>query len=160
MAFEPHEFTVTRQRRWEDGLNIVEISQGGLDYSNPDALGRKYPEDFSEHVGMLAAVETGIELAKKWQKDSKEKIFIAIGNTGGNTAHFEELTLNKKNCLSLVRKARQFDETLPKCPVCSSIGKLEWYWVENPGDHVCSERCVEKMVEDYYENCDEGDPVG
>jgi len=35
-------WTVTRQRQWPDGVDIVEVSAGGIDYTNPDALCAKY----------------------------------------------------------------------------------------------------------------------
>ena len=40
-------FTVTRQRQFPDGENVVEVSAGGLDYTNPDALGAKYAVSYT-----------------------------------------------------------------------------------------------------------------
>ena len=31
-------YTITRQRQFPEGTPVVEVSSGGLDYTNPDAL--------------------------------------------------------------------------------------------------------------------------
>ena len=42
-------YTVTRQCQWPDGDNVVEVSVGGIDYCNPDALSPKYAGEFEEY---------------------------------------------------------------------------------------------------------------
>src|SRR5438046_8051608 len=81
-------FTVTRQRQWPDGDNVVEVSHGGLDYCNPDALGAKYAGEFEEFADPRQAVETAIEIVRAWRKDSKERIAIGVGSTNGMTLPF------------------------------------------------------------------------
>ena len=41
----PYVFTVTRQRQWPGGECVVEVSVGTMDYTNPDALVGKYPDE-------------------------------------------------------------------------------------------------------------------
>jgi len=36
-------YTVTRQIQWPDGTPVVEVSEGDINYTNPDALKEKYP---------------------------------------------------------------------------------------------------------------------
>lgn len=43
-------WTVTRQRQWPDGNEVVEISLGGIDYCNPDALAAQYPGEFQQYA--------------------------------------------------------------------------------------------------------------
>ena len=71
-----YEFTVTRQRRWPDGLNIVEITQGGKDYTGSDALVERYPGEFQTYIGLEEATLAAISIARLWKHDSKGKIYI------------------------------------------------------------------------------------
>ena len=48
-------YTVTRQHQWPDGANLVEISSGRLDYTNPDALCAKYAGEFEEYAAKQIA---------------------------------------------------------------------------------------------------------
>lgn len=151
-GFKIHEFTVTRQRTWPDGIHQVEITQGNIDYTNPDALGKKYPGEFETFKGMTPAVETAIEIAKKWQQDSKTKILIAVGNTGGNTVGLDGVTQSKANLKALREKARQFDEKLPKCDHCGEVMDMSERWFNPDCEDMfsaCSENCCGLLMEDY-----------
>jgi hypothetical protein len=116
------QYTVTRQSQWSNnGEYVVEISAGGIDYTNPDALAERYPGEFETFVGLTPAVEAAIEIAEAWKKDTTRKIFIGIGSTGGYTMPFDGLSACKTNYKKLLREARKHDETLPKCARCSEI---------------------------------------
>ncbi len=62
-------YTITRQIQWPDGTSIVEISEGELDYTNPDALVEKYPGEFETFDNPIEAVNTAIEICKSWRND-------------------------------------------------------------------------------------------
>jgi hypothetical protein len=86
-------YTVTRQRQWPDGVNLVEISAGGVDYCNPDALAAKYSGEFEEYRDPCEAAETAIEICRAWRKDNpKERIAIGLGATAGMTMPFDSCT--------------------------------------------------------------------
>lgn len=144
-------FTVTRQHRWSDGLKIVEVSQGGIDYANPDALAKKWQGEFDEFTGMTAAVEAAIGIAKAWQETTTDQIFIGVGATHGMTMEFDALSLNEKNFDDLLTKAEKFDENLPRCGHCGDILTSRNYRHEFSDDEFCSEYCAEQ---NYSEICE------
>lgn len=82
-------YTITRQSQWPGGLPVVEISEGGIDYTNPDALFPKYPGEFEEFNDPVKAVNVAIEICRSWRKDNQHKAKIGIGATGGMTMPFE-----------------------------------------------------------------------
>ena len=89
-------YIVTRQCQWPTGELVVEISTGGWDYINPDALVEKYPGEFVEFNDPREAVEAAIAIAKAWQKDEPGKnIGIAAGCTGGYTMPFEPQSIEE-----------------------------------------------------------------
>ena len=59
-------YTVTRQHQWDTGNYVVEISGGGIDYCNPDALGKSFPGEFEEFEDVREAVDTAIQIAEQW----------------------------------------------------------------------------------------------
>lgn len=83
--------TITRQVQWAtEGEHVVEVSSGGIDYANPDALCKKYPGEFDEFEDPVECMDTAIEIAKKWQLDEpNELIQIGTGYTHGMTMPFE-----------------------------------------------------------------------
>lgn len=142
-------FTVTRQHRWHDGYKIVEVSQGGIDYANPDALVKKWQGEFQEFTGMTAAVEAAIGIAKAWQETTTDQIFIGVGATHGMTMDFDALTLNDETFDLLLDKAEKFDENLPKCDHCGDILTGKTYGHEFTDDHpFCSEHCAEMSYDE------------
>lgn len=147
-------YTITRQAQWPNGTLVVEISAGGLDYCNPDALSAKYDGEFETFENPVTAVETAIEIAKQWQKDSGQKIEIAYGSTGGMTMPFEPSDID-----DIRQWAEQKLEVLEKCPVCGTIVEdmKEWYvagiffknefFPYDDGVKYCSEYCAEQHSE-------------
>lgn len=145
-------FTVSRQRRWDDGVNLVEITQGGIDYCNPDALVSKYRGEMEETISLSEAVENAIGIAEQWKQDNpKEQIFIACGNTHGMTAHLDEMELNEETYKQLREQAEKVDEKLPRCPHCGKILGKERYRLYDccdGDDWFCSEYCAEEAYND------------
>lgn len=144
-------FYVSRQQPYYASMEAgeavwqVEIAQGGLDYSGADALTCKYPKlgEGKEFIGMVAAVEAAIAIAKQWSKDSKKNILIACGNTQGI---FTELPGDGE----LMVKARQFDEQLPRCAECGDILVEEYYFHDfDPDIKFCREYCGEEYWSKY-----------
>ena len=121
------EWTETRQSQWSNnGLYVVEISAGGVDYTNPDALTNQYPGEFETFRGMLPAVEAAIKIAELWKADEKKrkksrKIHIGWGGTGGMTMPFDAMGACKTNYKILRREAAKHDEKLEKCECCGEI---------------------------------------
>jgi hypothetical protein len=88
-------YTVTRQVQWPDGNAVVEISSGGLDYANPDALSAKYPGEFETYDDPVDAVEAAIEICRAWRKDGKKSAMVGYGATGGMTMPFDPCTFKE-----------------------------------------------------------------
>ena len=86
------QYTVTRQLQFPNGTPVVEVSLGGIDYTNPDALSEKYPGEFEEFNNPVEAVEAAIGICRAWRKDGTPKARIGIGYTGGATMPFETCT--------------------------------------------------------------------
>lgn len=147
-------YTVTRQIQWPEGLPIVEVSCGGLDYCNPDALVGKYSGEFEEFKNPIEAVDAAISICRQWRKDGESKATVGIGATGGFTMPFDSCSF--KNA---ARWAVKELETLEKCPYCNSIldNPEEYYnagfFTEaafipyEDGLKYCSGYCAEKSSE-------------
>lgn len=148
-------FTVTRQSRWVDGLQVVEINQGGLDYANADMLTPTFRnlgegETFS---GMKEAVEAGIAIANKWQETAQNPIYIAIGNTHGMGLTLDEQEVTKDTCEDLLKRAEEYDENLPKCDHCGEIlGKDTFTLIDFDDMKFCSEFCAEECYRQNQED--------
>jgi hypothetical protein len=139
-------YTVTRQRQWPDGDNLVEVSVGGIDYTNPDALAAKYAGEFEEFADPREAVETAIDIVRAWRKDSHLHITIGVGSTHGMTLPFSENTFAGARAW-----AKQLYARAAKCALCGEIlpeSKHQWRRVDDwSGERFCSERCVERAME-------------
>ena len=145
-------WTVTRQRQWPDGGTVVEISAGGLDYTNPDALAGKYPGEFEEFGDPREAVEAAIGIAEAWKADAPDDdIQIATGGTGGWTMPFdgEELTEGTKQGL------RDWAEGVwgkfPDCECGDKITGDPVTLLEYEDEKFCSENCAERWYEKQQE---------
>ena len=148
-------WTVTRQHQWPDGDFVVEVSAGGLDYTNPGALCAKYEGEFQTFASNVAAVTAAIGIAKAWQRDSPDKeIQIAAGSTGGMTMPFSGEPLDDSVFDALLKEAAEADEALPKCGRCGEILGRETYFNEDSewsGEKFCSENCAEQAQ--VYDKC-------
>ncbi len=73
-------YTVTRQLQWPEGTPVVEISAGGRDYTNPDALSPHYPGEFETFGGAMAVGMTlpfdscTFQEAREWAKGRHAKL--------------------------------------------------------------------------------------
>lgn len=135
-------FCVSRQLRWPDGLRIVEITEGGGDYMNPDALAGHC----HEHETCSEAVEAAIDDADKWARERpKDKIYLAIGYTHGMTAALDEMPRGAATYAMLRKIAKRHDATIPRCAECGEYLSDEKYGDPSAGEFdCCSERCAEK----------------
>jgi len=88
-------YTVTRQRQWPEGTPVVEISRGGLDYTNPDALSPKYPGEFRTYDDPRDAVEVAIAICRAWRKDGQRDAMVGVGATLGMTMPFDPITFQE-----------------------------------------------------------------
>ena len=149
-------FTVTRQIQWPDGDKVVEVSQGGLDYCNPDALCERYAGELQEYDDPRIAVDVAIEIAKEWNRDSKEPVLISMGCTWGYTIPFEGMELSKETFKLLQNNAEVIYQRMPKCDYCGElIGKNKYTnhgWTESV---YCSEYCAEKDWQEMNEYVEE-----
>ena len=147
-------FTVTRQLQWPDGTPIVELSQGGMDYTNPDALSPKYDGEMAEYESPVEACEAAIAICKEWRQDGEQDAAVAYGGTGGMTMPFEACEFD-----NITAWAKQAEAELEKCAACGEImaDRTEWYlagqYTDNDfypyddGEKYCSESCAEKNSE-------------
>lgn len=88
-------YIVTRQIQWPEGRPVVEISSGGIDYTNPDALSPRYPGEFETFDDPVEAVEVAIAICRAWRKDGQKNARIGYGATGGMTLPFDPCTFKE-----------------------------------------------------------------
>jgi len=136
-------YTVSRQIQWPEGKQVVEISSGGLDYTNPDALVGKYPGEFETYDDPREAVQVAIAICRAWRKDGGKGARIAHGATGGMTMPFDPCTFP-----AAITWAMKRYECLPKCARCGGVlHENSIYTMEELGDDkFCSEYCAEQFV--------------
>ena len=144
-------FTVTRQSRWPDGLAVVEITEGSLDYVNPDALSPRYPGEMETYPSLTEAVEQAIRIAHLWQEDTDDKIHLAMGCTYGFTVELDALPLDEETEAYLRKRAVEVDATLPRCNRCGTILDEDRYWYDDAGNKYCSPVCVEEAERELFE---------
>ena len=152
-------YVVTRQSQWPDGTYIVEISEGGIDYCNPDALSPKYKGEFQEFVDPKEAVETAIFIFESWKKDEpKEDIFIGYGCTLGYTMPFEPSDIEE-----ITQWAEREYKKIPTCCNCGELIDPDTDYIVDEWDNpFCSEECIERAVEkeeEYNILCEEGGEI-
>jgi hypothetical protein len=140
-------FTVTRQRQFPDGENVVEVSAGSFDYVNPDCLVAKYAGEFEEYKDPREAVEVAIQIVQDWRKDAKGKrISIGVGCTMGMTMPFSPDTFRGARDW-----AKQAYAKLPKCTGCNDPmpDNERNYWHANDWDGLeyCSKHCATRAAE-------------
>jgi len=144
-------WTVTRQCQWPEGNYVVEVSEGGLDYTNPDALVEEYEGEFQEFADPREAVKTAIRICEQWRKDGQINASIGVGVTMGFSIPFEDCSFEYA-----LKWAEEKYEKLEKCARCGEImedAKEWWYGGDqySNGDFLldqdlgkfCSESCAE-----------------
>ena len=141
-------YIVTRQLQWPEGAAVVEISEGGWDYINPDALAGKYPGEFEEYKDPREALETAIAVAKRWKEDEPRlEIGIGAGYTGGYTMPFEPQKTDE-----LQKWAEEEYSRLPKCARCGEIieDPDSAFRIEDFDEVFCSEFCANEPYDESY----------
>ena len=132
-------YTVTRQRQWPEGTAVVEVSAGGLDYSNPDALSPKYPGEFETCDDPREAVETAIAICERWRQDGAPDAQVGYGATGGMTMPFDPCSYEEARAW-----AQKTAERLPKCGRCGDLlPQRPYIHLDLPDEEFCSEYCTE-----------------
>lgn len=133
-------YTVTRQRQWPEGIPVVEVSAGGIDYANPDALVAKYPGEFETYDDPVEAVEVAIKICRAWRKDGTSRARVGIGATGGMTMPFEAISFK------VAREwAKKKLEEMPKCDRCGNVLPKHYYRrLDDDDRRFCSEYCAEE----------------
>lgn len=138
-------YTVTRQLQFPDGLEVVEVSQGGLDYANPDMLSPRYPGEGDSYDSPLEAAGTAIEICRAWRQDGHKAAKVAYGATGGMTLPFSPCTFDELRTWAKTRYQQMLDCLQP----CNHCGQPIWdprkaYSVPGLGaDRFCREKCAE-----------------
>lgn len=150
-------YTVTRQSQWATGDNVVEVSYGGIDYCNPDALVKKYDGEFEEFRDPREAAEVAIRICQEWRKDrthvsnglkykaDKQRPKVGAGATSGWTMPFEPSTFKE-----LRAWAKAEWNSLEKCNRCGEPlpeKRKRWRADDWSGMEYCSEYCAEKEIE-------------
>ena len=135
-------YTVTRQLQWPEGMAVVEVSAGGLDYSNPDALVAKHPGEFETYDDPREAAGTAIAICRAWRQDGAPAARVGVGATGGMTMPFDTCTF--KELLAWAKKAFQ---GLPKCDRCGEVLPERYYTHPDfPDERFCREYCAEEAL--------------
>ncbi len=137
---------VNRQHYWgvdEDDAYMVEIAQGGSDYSNPDELVNRYPGEGQEYYDPFEAAQAAVAIADAWQHDEPDKtINIAYGYTMGHTMPFSPMT--EEQVLEWGRKKR---DSLPRCDRCGGFfddpDKFWYLYDDQDAGRFCSEICCD-----------------
>lgn len=160
-GFNRAKFMVTRQSYWPNGNKVVEVAQGGRDYSNPDMLSPRYDREGEEYDGVVATVEVAFKIAKWWASSDPElEITVGVGCTWGDTVPFEDgYELDDDSIADAMKRAEEFDAKLPRCSRCGEIiGGEPWKFVDcYTDDEFCSEDCVERAWYDLMEEFEDGD---
>lgn len=141
-------YTVTRQLQWPDRYLMVEISDGGFDYVNPDMLSPKYDGEGETFEDPRDAMDAAIEIFNRWRADAPgEDICIGYGNTLGYTMPFEASSVPE-----IKEWAQKEYDALPKCDRCGEILPEEFYFIDDY--RCCSEYCADMIYESMYVNID------
>lgn len=139
-------YTVTRQRQYPDGTPAVEVSAGGLDYTNPDALARKYQGEFESFDDPREAVETAIAICRAWRADGEKRARVAYGATGGMTMPFDTCTYPEARAW-----ARKRYEALSKCAWCGGLLPDNFHIIpELDDEQFCREYCAEQRYAEAF----------
>jgi len=135
-------YTVTRQSQWPDGTPIVEVSSGGIDYCNPDALVERYSGEMQEYEDPREAVKVAIAICEAWRRDGEEQATIGYGNTLGMTMPFESCEYDEAR-----RWAKREYERLDKCSMCGRIvSEPAYLLIDDDESRYCSEFCADKAA--------------
>jgi hypothetical protein len=154
-------YYVCRQWYYYSGERMVELTEGGLDFSGPDQLVAQYPE-----LGECRAFErpqeaalAAIKVMKAWQKDApNEEIHVTVRSQLAGYSGMEGEPWTIRDIRLWAQEAWEAWEKLPKCVRCGEVvseddayGNCRTVFNDNMYPF-CSEYCAE---EDYYELMEE-----
>ena len=133
-------YTVTRQIQWPDGGHLVEVSAGGFDYTNPDALVSQFARlgEGETFVSPVKAVEAAIAVCEAWRADGCPEAQIGHGATGGMTMPFDPCTFEEARAW-----AEATEKKLLKCDRCGELLPREHYSHPDGEGLFCREYCAE-----------------
>jgi hypothetical protein len=129
---------------------VVEISVGGFDYANPDALVTQFARlgEGETFLSPVAAVEAAIAICRAWRKDGARRAKVAYGATGGMTMPFDPCTYKEARKWAAKREA-----VLPRCDRCGELLPENHFTVPDLDDErFCREFCAEEA---YAQACTE-----
>ena len=135
-------YTVTRQHQWPSGDHVVEVSAGGQDYTNPDALVESFARlgEGETFASPVLAVEAAINICEAWRRDGGPTAQIGYGATWGATMPFDPCTYEEAR-----EWAAKREEQMPRCDGCGELLPEEHYTVpELDGERFCREFCAEE----------------
>ena len=135
-------YTVTRQIQWPGGDKIVEISVGSGDFTNPDELVHKYPDEGRAFASPVEAVEAAIRICEAWRQGGAPDAQVGYGATYGMTMPFDASTFDEARAWARERLAN-----LPKCDWCGEILPEHPYilWDDPDAGKFCREFCAEEV---------------
>jgi len=139
-------YTVTRQHQWPDGGRLVEISAGGFDYTNPDALVATFANlgEGETFISPVKAVEAAIAVCEAWRADGCPEAQISHGATGGMTMPFDPCTYEEARAWAEKREA-----LMTRCDHCGELLGRDRYIAMGLDDFVfCGESCAQCAYED------------
>lgn len=147
-------WVVTRQRYWADGRQVVEIAQGGRDYSNADALCKRYEGEFEEYEDPRKAVEVAVGILREWRRDLRGNKplkeddkrgswpHLAVGCTMGFGMNFEDISIRDAETW-----AQEAYDRLPKYDACGTVvGREQATLVDRPDLMFCCPSCAERAL--------------
>ncbi|KYC44292.1 MAG: hypothetical protein AMQ74_01991 [Candidatus Methanofastidiosum methylothiophilum] len=160
-------YMVTRQLNYFEGP-IVEVTRGGLDGVNPDALVEKYKGEFEQFSDPREAVKVALSIREQWSKDIEglpneeyavasirdkviRDIAIGCGNTCGGDCPLEAISPEEAEAWAV----KEYN-ALKKCARCNDIVKTP-YTHEYSEEEFCSEYCTEEDLNDIMEGLNEGE---
>ena len=135
-------YTVTRQHQWPSGDHVVEVSAGGQDYTNPDALVESFARlgEGETFASPVLAVEAAVNICEAWRRDGCPKAQIGYGATGGATMPFDPCTYEEAR-----EWAAKREEQMPRCDGCGELLPERYFTVpELDGERFCREFCAEE----------------
>lgn len=163
MGMKKHIFFVSRQHYYYADELVVEIAQGGCDYSGADCLAKRFPGEMEDYVGMFAAMEAAISIARAWKKIEKG-IRIVHGCTHGMFTELPDSELfTERLAKKLLKAAKQFDdEKLNHCQRCGDIMPEDQGWGNGftPGEYpFCSDNCASMAESEWQEELEREDAL-
>jgi hypothetical protein len=141
-------FIVSRQYYFYSGEYIVEIAYPSIDYTGPDMLVERYPEE-GEYSDPREALDAAIAIQKAWQADCPEE---SIGITFG---HFDSIEGEPEEIKNLRTEIEKFYQELPKCDQCGKLldeNRTCMLWDDPDMGRYCSEQCAENALQEMVED--------